>query len=462
MIKRYILGLLFFSIVIIQAISYPQEYGRGVLLNDSLYANSPVAAPLIRGDYNDVPSKYSLKEYAPTPGYQGSYGTCAGWSTAYAARTILEAIKFGWNHSTIDSNTFSPSFVYNQIRYGKGCNSGTSIMDALDVLKIKASEKLIDFSYDCDREVTEKDKLLAEEYKIIEYRELANSGTENKKMFVKKSIANNRPVVIAMNCPASFDNAKEVWNPDSSDYHSDWMAGHGITVIGYDDNKFGGAFELINSWGTNWGNKGFTWMRYPDFQKFCVYAFEVLDKTKDSSNTPDLNGSLKFTEGSGKEMKASFNGDYFVMQNSYPSESLFELRISNNEPAYVYAFGSDTTYKVTKIFPFNEKMTAYLPYIKNDVAIPDEDHYNMIDTAAGSTFYCFLYSKNNLDINGIIAKIEGGTGDFNQRLKDAVKNINVDNENIKYSYDNEIKFNAKSRGKSVVAILVEIPKPYNK
>ena len=36
-------------------------------------------------------------------------------------------------------------------------------------------------------------------------------------------------------------------------------------------------------------------MRYPDFQKFCVYAFEVLDKTKDSSNTPDLNGSLKFT-----------------------------------------------------------------------------------------------------------------------------------------------------------------------
>ena len=72
-------------------------------------------------------------------------------------------------------------------------------MDALDVLKNKGSEKLIDFSYGCDWEVTEKDKWLAEEYKIIEYRELANSGTENKKMFVKKSIANNRPVVIAMN-----------------------------------------------------------------------------------------------------------------------------------------------------------------------------------------------------------------------------------------------------------------------
>ncbi|MGD1007907.1 MAG: C1 family peptidase [Ignavibacteriaceae bacterium] len=462
MIIRYTIKLFFFSIFITQTIAYSQEYGRGVLLNDSLYANSPVAAPLMRGDYNDVPSKYSLKEYAPTPGYQGSYGTCAGWCTAYAARTILEAIKSGWNHSTIDSNAFSPSFVYNQIRYGKGCNEGTSIMDALDILKDMGCEKLTDFSYDCDREVSENDKLHAEEYKIIEYREVANSRTDNKSMYVKKSISNDRPVAIAMNCPESFDNAKEVWNPDSSDYNSHLMAGHGIAVIGYDDNKFGGAFELINSWGTNWGKKGFTWMRYSDFQKFCVFAFEVLNKPNDPSNTPDLTGSLKFTESSGKEMKAAFNGEYFVMQNSYPAETLFELRISNNEPAYVYALGSDNSCRVTKIFPFNEKMLAYLPYKKNDIAIPDEDHYNMIDTAAGPTYYCFLYSKKSLDISDIMKKIESGTGNFEERLNDAVKDIQVDNNNIKFSDGDEIKFNAKSRGKIVVPVLVEIPKPLNK
>jgi hypothetical protein len=462
MIKRSTLTLFLFTIFIIEGTAYSQEYGRGVLLNDSLYVNSPVAAPLMRGDYNDVPSRYSLKEYAPTPGYQGSYSTCAGWCTAYAARTILEAIKNRWKHQVIDRNAFSPSFVYNQIRYGTGCNAGTSILDALNILKTMGCEKLSDFSYDCDREVSDKDKLLALDHKIIEYREVTNSQTSNKAMYVKKSIANDRPVVIAMNCPESFNNASEVWNPDSSDYNSDNMGGHGITVIGYDDNKFGGAFELMNSWGTNWGNKGFTWMRYPDFQKFCVYAFEVLEKPSDSSNTPDLSGSLRFIESSGKEMMTSFNGEYFVMQNAYPSGSLFELRISNNQPAYVYALGSDNTCKVTKIFPFNDKMLAYLPYKKNDLAIPDEDHYNMIDTAAGPTYYCFLYSKKSLDIDSIMKKIESGTGIFKERLKDAVKDIQVDSNNLKFSDGNEINFNAVSSGKIVVPVLVEIPKPLNK
>ncbi len=446
------------SISIIQAITYSQEYGRGILLIDSLYANSPVAAPLMRGDYNEVPSNFSLKEYAPTPGYQGSHSTCAGWSTAYAARTILEAIKYGWNQSAIDSNAFSPSFVYNQIRYGKECSGGTSLVDALDILKNKGCEKLSDFDYNCEREITENDKLLAENFKIIEYREIASASTENKSRFVKKSISNYRPVVIAMNCPNSFNYASEVWKPDSSDYSSHRMQGHGITVIGYDDNKFGGSFELINSWGTNWGNNGFTWIKYSDFQKFCIYAFDVLDKTNAFPNSSDLNGSLRFTENNGNEMRTKFNGKYFIMESSYPSGTLFELRISNNEPAYVYALGSDNTYKVTQIFPFNERMIAYLPFKKNNIAIPDEDHYNMIDTTAGSTYYCFLYAKKSLDIKEIIKRIENGNGSFEERLNDATNDFQVDNKNIKYSDGNEIKFNAKSNGKIVVPILVEIQK----
>ncbi len=448
----------FFIFVVNFSISYSQQYGRGVLLTDSLYANSPVAAPLMRGDYHDVPQSYSLKSYAPTPGYQGEYGTCAGWCTAYAARTILEAIKYGWDHATIDSNSFSPSFVYNQIRYGKGCNSGTSLVDALDVLKDKGCNKLRDFAYDCDREVTERDKIDAEKYKIIEYREVANAWTENKSMYIKKSISNERPVVIAMNCPASFDNAGKLWEPDSSDYKAHWMQGHGITVIGYDDNKYGGAFELINSWGTNWGDKGFTWMKYNDFQKFCIYAFEVLDKSNPSPAAPDLNGSLIFKENNGENIKTIFNGEYFVTKNSYPAGTLFELRISNNEPAYVYAFGSDSTCNVTKIFPFNKRMVAYLPYKKNNVAIPDEDHFNMIDTTAGSTFYCFLYSKKSLDIDDIINKIENGKGKFAERLKEATSGISIANEDINFSAGDEVKFNARSRGKLVVPVLVEIPK----
>lgn len=80
-------------LIVLNSYTLSQEFGMGLLLDDSLYANSPTAAPLMRGDYSDLPKSSSLKDKCPTPGYQGQYGTCAGWSTAFAGRTILEALK---------------------------------------------------------------------------------------------------------------------------------------------------------------------------------------------------------------------------------------------------------------------------------------------------------------------------------------------------------------------------------
>jgi hypothetical protein len=52
-----------------------------------------------------------------------------------------------------------------------------------------------------------------------------------------------------------------------------YVGGHAVTIVGYDDNKvYGvgpaekGAFKLANSWGTNWGNRGFFWVSYEYFK----------------------------------------------------------------------------------------------------------------------------------------------------------------------------------------------------
>ena len=445
---------LFSSIFIIFS-GYSQQFGLGTLLADSLYANSPVAAPLMRGDYSDLPSSASLKQYSPTPGNQGLYATCAGWSTAYGGRTILEAIGKDWSQAKIDSNTFSPSFVYNQIRRSTGCNEGTSLVDALDVLKKQGGEKLDDFGYDCSRTIKPIDRVKAANYKIIEYREIATSSVQHKERYVKKSLAENRPVVIAFDCPYSFDRVRELWLPDSSDYKV-WNRGHAMTVIAYDDNKFGGVFQLLNSWGTRWGNKGLAWIKYSDFDYFCKYAFELIDKSPASPNTPDLSGTLNFIDRNGSPIVSNFNGKYFVTDKTYPSGTLFELHISNNEPAYVYAFSSDLTYVTYKIFPFNVRMVAYLPYRNNNVAIPDEESYNMLDTVSGPAYYCFLYSKKALNIDSIMNKVEADSGTFWNRITHVLKNDMVAENNINFSYKDKIIFKAKSEGKSVVPVLVEI------
>ena len=262
-------------------------------------------------------------------------------------------------------------------------------------------------------------------------------------------------MVIAFDCPYSFDRTRELWLPDSSDFKI-WNRGHAMTVIAYDDNKFGGAFQLLNSWGTRWGAHGLGWIRYADFDFFCKYAFELIDKSPASPNAPDLSGTLNFIEGNGSPMVSSFNGKYFVTNKTYPSGALFELHISNNEPAYVYAFSSDLTYVTYKIFPFNDRMVAYLPYRNNNVAIPDEESYNMLDSVSGPAYYCFLYSKKELNIDSLMQKVEADSGTFWNRVTNVLKNDMVAEDNVNFTYNEKIIFKAKSKGKSVVPVLVEI------
>ncbi|MBK6915148.1 MAG: hypothetical protein IPH11_16335 [Ignavibacteriales bacterium] len=54
-------------LIVLNSYTLSQEFGMGLLLDDSLYANSPTAAPLMRGDYSDLPKSSSLKDKCPTP-----------------------------------------------------------------------------------------------------------------------------------------------------------------------------------------------------------------------------------------------------------------------------------------------------------------------------------------------------------------------------------------------------------
>jgi hypothetical protein len=398
----------------------------------------------------------SLKQYAPTPGDQGQYGTCTGWASAYAGRTILDAIKYNLSRDEIEKRKYSPSFVYNQIRKSDDCFRGAIITDALDILKNQGALYLSEFGYDCQKNIADSDKKLAAERRIIEYRQVANKRTGNMAFLVKKSLSEYKPVVIVFDVANSFFNPSgDIWLPDSSDYKN-WNQGHAITVIGYDDSKYGGAFELINSWGTGWGNKGFIWLKYSDFDYFCQWAFEMIDAVVKDSTEADLAGSLAFRESNGEFMKTRFTGQSFITEQSYPTGSLFELRISNSQPAYVYAFSTDTTGVINKIFPQSEKVSAFLPYHQNNVAIPDEDSYNELDSSKGTSYYCFLYSKQALSIDEIIRKISIGDGGFLQKLSSALGNKAVDMKNMHFTLDDLIGFNGRSLGKTVLPIVVEI------
>ena len=62
-----------------------------------------------------------------------------------------------------------------------------------------------------------------------------------------------------------------------------------MCIIGYDNYKYGGAFRVVNSWGKQYGDNGFLWIRYNDFKKYAreVYLFQL--KNIDFNANPTIN-----------------------------------------------------------------------------------------------------------------------------------------------------------------------------
>ena len=114
------------------------------------------------------------------------------------------------------------------------------------------------------------------------------------------------------------------------------------------------------------------------------------------------------------------------------------------------------TFKTYRIFPFDDRMVAYLPYRQNNVAIPDEESLNMLDETPGISYYCFLYSKESLDIKDIMKKVESAKGSLWQRIKKVLGDKMISIKNIDFESSEVINFKARSKGKSIVPILVEI------
>jgi C1A family cysteine protease len=275
--KKFIF-ILFILPIFLQA---QTEFSTGLVFDDSAYDEVALKTPLTRGDYSALSSSYSLKMYCPSIGNQGNYGTCVGWSSGYAARTILWAKQNGINSKReINEHAFSPYFVYRSISADYNCQDGTQIPDALNILKNKGNVLHQNFVSPCPSSIPSRLFDEAKNNTIENYTRVFTlyDDEDYKIKSIKKSISEGNPVVIGMLVGASFMSCKsELWTPDAAFDARYSSGGHAMCVIGYDDKKYGGAVEIMNSWGTDWGNQGFVWVKYSDFARYTKYAFELID-----------------------------------------------------------------------------------------------------------------------------------------------------------------------------------------
>lgn len=86
---------------------------------------------------------------------------------------------------------------------------------------------------------------------------------------VKAALVAGNPVTVGFDVYASFEgtaNTNTGMMPYPNTSAEDYLGGHAVCIVGYNDNLAGGRFICRNSWGTSWGDHGYFYMPYQVIQ----------------------------------------------------------------------------------------------------------------------------------------------------------------------------------------------------
>jgi C1A family cysteine protease len=339
------------------------QHGTGATLDQKVYDQALVHEPLSQAP-GSLPARVSLLPFAPPRGNQGRQGSCVGWATSYAARSILLAHQTGQDPETA---IFSPSFTYNQIAKA-GCN-GTYLKNALELLERTGDLPLSEFSYtdrSCDMKPTSEQKQRAAAFRIVGYTRLSADAKDYRTnaLALKQHLAQGAPVVIGMQVGGTFQTEMEgtkVWHPTQADYNKEgeW-GGHAMAIIGYDDTLEGGAFQLMNSWGRKWGEDGVAFVRYKDFDHFVEEAYGLYPMANaQAKNSPQqIRFGLVETKTQHRIALSPVSGITFRSSKPIKKGTRFKVEFSNTRPCYTYLFGQETDGSSYVLFPYTEQHSA--------------------------------------------------------------------------------------------------------
>jgi C1A family cysteine protease len=509
MLKKLVVILIFF----ISSSTLAQRFKTGRSFDFDKTSKVPQAATLTTRSFDDLPAAYSLKKYCPVPNNQERQSSCVGWSTAYSARTMLESIELDRTDARASANeAFSPSYIYNQIKVDPAsCDGGSAIPVALNMMTLLGAVKLRDFPYVCNKMPTNEDHLKALKNSIQDYVRL----TPNKyidqftaadkittKNNIKKAIAAKSPVVIGMYVTKSFDASVNtpVWNGVLDEV----LGGHAMCLVGYDDNKYGGAFEIMNSWGTSWGDKGYIWMKYDDFLSVTDEAYQLIgnvpeepvqpepvvvkpepkpitpepvvvkpDPVPTPSPTPngayDMVGRIRLVKDNNQEIalvRGAGMRDFDieevekpVYQSAQPIKTgdRFRIYFKAEKGAYIYIISYGSVSRTAKpIYPF-KNFSAYLTAGgNNEVAIPNENFYIKVDDKVGTDFMTFVYSQKPIDIQEVCNKINGGSSAdaYITRMKQAFAGEILFSKDVDFTLP-QAGFNATTNGRKILPLTIQ-------
>lgn len=252
---------------------FAQDRATGAkLLTRKQYQNLS-KANAVPGAAIGEPSVNMEKEF-PLPEDQGlGQSSCTSFAVAYAVGSFLQKKESGFKEFSAD-HVCSPSFIYNQFANDHG-RRGIYIRQALNIFESGGCVSWQTMPYvknDADTQPTEqmiddawgaKLVIRSDPLRAIDVRT------------IKSYLVSQIPCVVGAN--VDYRNGGE-WQKNAkgvteSYLHPDDLASHCMVVIGYNDDK--GAFEIMNSWGPNWNDRGYGWISYDFWPRWASEVYVV-------------------------------------------------------------------------------------------------------------------------------------------------------------------------------------------
>jgi hypothetical protein len=416
-----------------------------------------------------LPEAISLLKFAPVRGDQGQQGSCVAWSSAYGARTVLEAAATGADPNQVK---FSPSFMYNQI--GLDDCQGSYIQRAMEQMSSQGALPLDQFPYsdqDCTRQPDQNQKRQAGEYKIHGFTRLTNGDNINSinVRAVKEHLAKDAPVVIGMMVGQSFMGdmqGKELWQPEGMDASQVGMGGHAMCVIGYDDRKFGGAFQIMNSWGSQWGDNGIGWVRYGDFKEYVkeAYGIDPLPKRGTVADIP-LECTIGLVNNADKQYirLRAVGGNSFQTISPITAGTRFKMEVNNVTECYIYIFGRETDGSSYVLFPYlkpGQSVSKHSPYcgITGYRLFPKNESMEA-DSIGKRDYIAIVASTEDLDYNRLNQSISNSSqADYAGKVNDALQSLQPGSAQLRSTDKGTIYFKNNTNDNKVVATIVAFDK----
>ena len=244
-------------------------YRAGGLLNSDPRACSWLIHDTIRSNPVSLTGARDFSREMPPVRSQGRQSSCVAWAMGYYHKTHTEYLERRFNVN-LPENQASPAFIYNQINAGR--DGGCMFDDAAKLICEQGVSSRLDSPYDStnyadwpSESAFSRAILWRGEQGYWFYDSTTDGNGINR---IKARLDSGFTTCVGVGTWYNFDNI----NYYDSTYcwrdlnRTTWRGWHAVTVVGYNDNRVTadgtGAFKLVNSWGTTWGDNGYFWMSY--------------------------------------------------------------------------------------------------------------------------------------------------------------------------------------------------------